>query len=186
MTTEQAQAIEKGIEEAKFLFVTGHGDYKMFSAHAKERQLVVFLRNFAHSLLSTKEPETKCPACNGKGEKSSFSDGDIRKCTRCNGKGSYSTKEPETVGEWSVDFDRKFPELGVIEGVTDSGSICGYDATDVVKSFIRSLLTSKLSEQRSEMMGRLPIPKDYIPASDFMRGYELALKDVHEALGHKV
>jgi len=127
MTTEQAQAIEKGIKEMGGKYFS----WGKFTEHDLKKDL----RTFATSLLST--------------------------------------KEPETVGEWEKSFDDK-----CMDGDFGSG-INVYE----IKSFIRSLLTSKLNEQRKEMIERLPERKSELGNEPYYeKGFNDRLKDVHEAL----
>lgn len=51
--------------------------------------------------------------------------------------------------DWEKKFDENFPELSVIEGQGEEGSIHGFNATDYVKLFIKSILI----KQKEEILG---------------------------------
>ncbi len=51
------------------------------------------------------------------------------------------------------DFDRKFPDLGVIVGLDNDGNKVNYKTTDVVKSWIRSFASTLIERVGSEMIG---------------------------------
>ncbi len=46
------------------------------------------------------------------------------------------------------DFDRKFPDLGVIVGLDNDGNKVNYKTTDVVKSWIRSFASTLIERER--------------------------------------
>lgn len=50
------------------------------------------------------------------------------------------------------DFDRKFPNLGVIVGLDNDGNKVNYEATDVVKSWIRSFASTLIEREREEII----------------------------------
>lgn len=57
----------------------------------------------------------------------------------------------ETMESVMKDFDNKFPELSVIEGQGDEGSIHGYDAKPYVKDFLKSSLTLAFTRGRESI-----------------------------------
>jgi predicted transport protein len=61
-------------------------------------------------------------------------------------------KRPDRViCKWKKEFDKKFPELSVIDGQGDEGSIHGYIANRYVKDFISKTLQQQRREILKEM-----------------------------------
>ena len=89
--------------------------------------------------------------------------------------------------EWEKEFDKLFPELSVIEGQGDEGSIHGYDAKPYVKDFISKTLQQQ-REEKIEKVKKLIWKRDKKDGEDLItmaNTHNMAISDVLKIMEEK-